>query len=152
MLCITAKLTSPCPLRVISGHGALAGLCRLYPRKRTGIGAKRARMLGWRSISPAARTPTGLSSLAPPPLQRSHRHIAPRSVRDRAHHPTQACCACRWPPHDETRVSVARKGTQVDCPLRITHARAVARCTIAREQIGALLDLLRGEFRRALLS
>jgi hypothetical protein len=27
---------------------------------------------------------------------------------------------------------------QVDCPLRITHVRAVARCTIAREQIGAL--------------
>src|SRR5215471_9089978 len=49
-------------------------------------------------------------------------------------------------------MSVARKSTQVDCPLRITHARAVARCTIAREQIGALLDLLRGEFRRALLS
>src|SRR5262249_15040476 len=53
---------------------------------------------------------------------------------------------------DETRVSVARKSTQVDCPLRITHPRAVAGCTIAREQIGALLDLLRREFRHALLS
>ena len=53
---------------------------------------------------------------------------------------------------DETRVSIARKSTQVDCPLRITHARAMARRTIAREQIGTLLDLLRREFRRALLS
>src|SRR5260370_39596102 len=53
---------------------------------------------------------------------------------------------------DETRVSVARKSTQVDCPLRITHARAVAGCAIEREQIGALLDLFRREFRRALLS
>jgi hypothetical protein len=53
---------------------------------------------------------------------------------------------------DETRVSVARKSTQVDCPLRITHASAVARCTMAREQISALLNLLRREFQRAFLS
>src|SRR5262249_55119485 len=37
--------------------------------------------------------------LTPPPLRRSHRPISLQSVRDRAHHPTQACCACRWPPH-----------------------------------------------------
>jgi hypothetical protein len=46
-------------------------------------------------------------------------------------------------------VAVARKSTQVGCPLRITHAPAVARRTIAREQVGTLLDLLRPEFRRA---
>jgi hypothetical protein len=34
---------------------------------------------------------------------------------------------------DETGVSVAWKITQVDCPLRIAHARAMARCTIARK-------------------
>src|SRR6185436_6502030 len=44
---------------------------------------------------------------------------------------------------DKTVVGVARKGPQIERPLRIAHARAMAGRAMAREQRRALLDLLR---------
>lgn len=44
---------------------------------------------------------------------------------------------------DKTVVAVARKGPQIERPLRIAHARAMAGRAMAREQRRALLDLLR---------
>jgi hypothetical protein len=90
--------------------------------------------------------------LTPPPLRQSHRPIAPRSVRDRARHPTPACCACRWPPH--RRNARVRRAEKYAGRLPIADYACARRGTLhncARTDRRPL-DLFRREFWRAHLS